>query len=78
MWDKSNKSDLLGALIRPFGASIYTPPGSVSGDADQATLCPMGSRCLGLNAAIRMPSAMVDGVSMALSFHLYDKHRFVR
>lgn len=30
---------------------LYTPPpGSVPGDADRATLCPMGSRCPGLNA----------------------------
>ena len=48
----------VGALIRPFGASIYTPPGSVPGDADRATLCPMGSRCPGLNAVFRMPSAV--------------------
>ena len=34
-----------------MGLHIYPPPGSVPGDADRATLCPMGSRCPGFNAA---------------------------
>lgn len=43
----------LGRSGHSLGRSghLYTPPpGSVPGDADRATLCPMGSRCPGLNA----------------------------
>lgn len=34
-----------------LGHPYIPPPGSVPGDADRATLCPMGSRCPGFNAA---------------------------
>ena len=67
----------VGVLIRPFGASIYTPPGSVSGDADRATLCPMGSRCPGLNAAFLDAFGSDQGESLCFSssycttFHVF-------
>lgn len=41
-----NSEDSLGRC----GSVYIPPPGSVPGDADRATLCPMGSRCPGLNA----------------------------
>lgn len=50
-----------GYSLGRSGHPYTPPPGSVPGDADRATLCPMGSRCPGFNAAFRMPSAVVKG-----------------
>ena len=51
---------------------LYTPPhGSVPGDADRATFCPMGSRCPGLNAVFRMPSAVAKENYCAYQFSEY-------
>lgn len=41
----------MGHSLGRCGSAYIPPPGSVPGDADRATLCPMGSRCPGLNAA---------------------------
>ena len=40
-----------GHSLGRSGHPYTPPPGSVSGDVDRATLCPMGSRCPGLNVA---------------------------
>ena len=57
---------------------IHPPPGSVPGNANRATLCPMGSRCPGLNAVIRMPSAMVKGKAPLLFVILHKYCCFVQ
>lgn len=40
-----------GHSLGRSGHPYTPPPGSVPGDADRSTLCPMGSRCPGLNVA---------------------------
>lgn len=61
-----------------MGLYIYPPPGSVPGDADRATLCPMGSRCPGLNAVFRMPSAVVKENVPLLFVILHKYYCFVQ
>lgn len=67
-----NSEDSLGRC-----GSVYTPPpGSVPGDADRATLCPMGSRCPGLNAVFRMPSAVAKENFYAFLRHIAQLFTF--
>ena len=69
---------MVEALTRSVKGLIYTPSGSVPGDADRATLCPMGSRCPGLNAVIRMPSAVAKGKAPLLFVILHKYYCFVQ
>lgn len=70
------KFRVVGALIRPMCVCIYTPSRSVPGDADRATLCPMGSRCPGLNAVFRMPSAVANENCCAFLRHIAQLFTF--
>lgn len=69
---------MVGVVTRSVKGLIYTPSGSVPGDADRATLCPMGFRCPGLNAVIRMPSAVAKGKAPLLFVILHKYYCFVQ
>ena len=65
----------LGHLLGRCGSVYIPPPGSVPGIADRATLCPMGSRCPGLNAVIRSACGSDQGILLAVLLSYCTKNR---
>ena len=65
----------LGHSLGRCGSVYIPPPGSVPGIADRATLCPMGSRCPGLNAVIRSACGSDQGILLAVLLSYCTKNR---